>query len=363
MRGTRLGMIAVLVAVVGVSLPATAQDGEFVDVPPDHTFHDEIAWLAQQGITEGCDAAGTMFCPGLAVTRGQMAAFLARGLQLDETPTTQFADVPSGHTFWSEIGQLASSGITQGCDAAGTLFCPDDVVTRQQMAAFLSRALFLRDDGGGNTFIDDDGSTFEEEIAMLAHAGVTQGCDASGTRFCPLDTVTRGQMAAFLGRGIPLIYWGEVTTTSDSGTLVSSNHTYDWAWEWEPGQFCNGIALDEPLMFPLGCREISDSIRTALCVSAGGSAVFAGEQDAVAFELVPAATTEVRIEYSDLPMVTIRLDGAPAFLRAELDAPGLLDRDYLIEAYGETGNLLGSNHWDADSAVRTRTCNVLLPAA
>ena len=49
--------------------------------------------------------------------------------------------MPASHTFYTEIGKLAEAGITQGCDTAGTLFCPKEPVTRGQMAAFLYRAL------------------------------------------------------------------------------------------------------------------------------------------------------------------------------------------------------------------------------
>jgi hypothetical protein len=72
------------------------------------------------------------------------------------------------------------------------------------MAAFLVRALGLTDDGGGNTFADvAPGSTFEDSIAKLATAGITKGCNPpANTNFCPSDNVTRGQMAAFLRRGL-----------------------------------------------------------------------------------------------------------------------------------------------------------------
>ncbi|MDH3694813.1 MAG: S-layer homology domain-containing protein [Gammaproteobacteria bacterium] len=52
-----------------------------------------------------------------------------------------FFDVPNSHTFYDSIEALASSGITGGC--GGSNFCPDDVVTRGQFAAFFSRALGL----------------------------------------------------------------------------------------------------------------------------------------------------------------------------------------------------------------------------
>jgi hypothetical protein len=54
----------------------------------------------------------------------------------------------------------------------------------------------------GGRFIDDDTSMFEADIEWLAEAEVTRGCNPSegNTRFCPEDEVTRGQMAAFMRR-------------------------------------------------------------------------------------------------------------------------------------------------------------------
>ena len=80
---------------------------------------------------------------------------------------------------------------------------PDDLVTRGQMAAFLVRAMGYADVGGGDLFIDDDGSTFEADIDKLGVAGVTLGCNPpANDRFCPDDLVTRGQMAAFIRRAL-----------------------------------------------------------------------------------------------------------------------------------------------------------------
>ncbi len=53
----------------------------------------------------------------------------------------------------------------------------------------------------GGTFVDDDTSIFEADIEWLAAAGVTKGCNPpSNDEFCPEESVTRGQMAAFLHR-------------------------------------------------------------------------------------------------------------------------------------------------------------------
>ncbi|MCP4305338.1 MAG: S-layer homology domain-containing protein [bacterium] len=50
----------------------------------------------------------------------------------------------------------------------------------------------------GGTFIDDDTSIFEDDIEWLVANGVTSGCGAD--TYCPEDNVTRGQMAAFMHR-------------------------------------------------------------------------------------------------------------------------------------------------------------------
>jgi len=109
-----------------------------------------------------------------------------------------------GSSFEPDIEWMAAAGVTKGCNPpVNDRFCPSAVVTREQMAAFLVRALNLTDDGGGNTFVDDNNSIFETDIAKLAAAGITKGCNPpTNTRFCPTDPVTREQMAAFLHRAI-----------------------------------------------------------------------------------------------------------------------------------------------------------------
>ncbi len=107
-------------------------------------------------------------------------------------------------TFEDDIEWIAAQGITLGCNPPlNSRYCPNAYVTRGQMAAFLTRALHYTDTGPGNIFTDDDGSTFETEIDKLATAGVTTGCNPpDNTHYCPNQYVTRGQMAAFLTRAL-----------------------------------------------------------------------------------------------------------------------------------------------------------------
>lgn len=175
-----------------------------------NVFAPDILWLAEEGITFGCNPpVNDQFCPKAPVTRGQMAAFLVRFLGLTASDgSINFTDTV-GNIFEGDIRKLATAGITRGCNPpANTQFCPNASVTRGQMAAFLVRALGLKDDGGGDLFTDDNGSIFEADIDRLATAGVTRGCNADGTHFCPNGSVTREQMAAFLHRAAGLLPGG-----------------------------------------------------------------------------------------------------------------------------------------------------------
>ena len=72
-----------------------------------------------------------------------MATFLARALDLPEATLDQFSD-DDGTTHEENINRLAKATITQGCNPPDNdRFCPDQMVTRAQMATFLFRALLL----------------------------------------------------------------------------------------------------------------------------------------------------------------------------------------------------------------------------
>jgi hypothetical protein len=181
-------------AVVSDSIVVDASLPPFTDIDGS-TFYDDIAWLADSGITKGCSP--TLFCPNDNVTRGQMAAFLHRALPDLPLGTGKTFIDDNGSTFEEDIEWLSAAGITQGCSP--DRFCPNAPVTRGQMAAFLHRALPDLPLGTPKTFTDTAG-TFQADITWLSAAGITQGC--SPTKFCPNDLVTRGQMAAFLHRAI-----------------------------------------------------------------------------------------------------------------------------------------------------------------
>jgi D-alanyl-D-alanine carboxypeptidase len=178
------------------SLGATpAAASTFTDIAAS-PFRAEIEWLAAEGVTGGC--GGGRFCPRAPVTRGEMASFLVRMYGYTELPATDPFWDDNGRLHEPNINRLFAAGITGGC--ADGRFCPDGLVTRGQMAAFLVRALGLRHGAGSDHFADDDGSIFESSLDRLFFAGINRGCGAE--RACPTSSVTREQMAAFLYRSV-----------------------------------------------------------------------------------------------------------------------------------------------------------------
>ena len=142
-------MSAFIIRALGMSNPPVPALQRFQDVPPSSPFFSFIDQMAVRGITVGCNPPGgpvALYCPGLPVTRDQMAAFIIRavGMPSPPSPSSQrFLDVPPSSVFYAFIDQMAVRSITVGCNPAGTMYCPSSNVTREQMAAFLVRAFGL----------------------------------------------------------------------------------------------------------------------------------------------------------------------------------------------------------------------------
>jgi len=183
-------------------------------LPPGGTFIDDdgnvheggIEAIYAAGITVGCDERGIRYCPDDPVTRGEIAVFLARALNLPPASEDYFTD-DTGHLFEAAINKIAAAGITLGCNPPDfTKFCPDRGMTRAEMATLIVRAVPDRIPiDASDVFVDDDGDIHENNINRIAAAKITLGCNPpSNTRFCPGDHVTRAQMATFLTRVLGL---------------------------------------------------------------------------------------------------------------------------------------------------------------
>jgi hypothetical protein len=163
-------------------------------------FEDDIEWLFGAGITFGCNPPADVYCPEDSLTRGQLAAMLVRGFDLPAADGDFFAD-DDGSIFEANINALAQARITFGCNPpANDNFCPDGLVTRGEIAAMFDRGLVLPTTTT-DFFTDDDGNIFEASINRLAKAGITKGCNPpTNDEYCPNDNLTRAQVAAFFRR-------------------------------------------------------------------------------------------------------------------------------------------------------------------
>ncbi|MGI8999315.1 MAG: S8 family serine peptidase [Candidatus Limnocylindria bacterium] len=162
----------------------------------DSPFVNDIVWAFENGVTGGCSTDPPLYCPEDDVTREQMASFLDRILDLPATSSDFFGDDDDSQ-HEGAINRLAAAGITGGCGVGR--FCPKASVLRDQMASFLVRSFDLSATSV-DYFGDDEGNIHENDINALARSGITAGCGAGD--YCPSNAVTRGQMAAFLHRAV-----------------------------------------------------------------------------------------------------------------------------------------------------------------
>jgi Lysyl oxidase/S-layer homology domain len=182
------------VFISGSSVQVLGSGSECVNDWSGSSFAGDIAWAFDAGITTGC--APELFCPARTVSREEMASFIARARGLTPQGTDWFTDDETS-IHEPAINAIRDEGITLGCGP--NLFCPKSLVTREQMASFLIRALGLTT-VGTDYFTDDNGSIHEGDINTLRAEEITTGCGPM--LFCPTGLVTREQMAAFLHRAL-----------------------------------------------------------------------------------------------------------------------------------------------------------------
>lgn len=181
-------------------------NGGFGDVFTFYWAYDDIQKIKNSAITTGC--GNGFYCPEDLVTRAQMAVFIERaingGSYMPPAATGIFDDVSTN--FWAAawIEQFYQDGITNGCSSNPLQYCPEQSLTRAEMAVLLLRAKH----GSGYsppqaTGIFTDVPTDYWAAAWIEELkleGITTGCSDNPLRFCPDESVTRAQMAAFLVR-------------------------------------------------------------------------------------------------------------------------------------------------------------------
>ena len=191
----RLTLI-VAIAALSAALPATvaAGSGRFVD-DNGSRFEAAIETVAAAGIMKPCNPpTNNRFCPGATVNRGDMAVLIVRLFHLTAASGVRFSDAPRTGSRAVAIDKVITARIATPC--AAHRFCPGATVTRGRLASYLTRALNLTATST-NPFNDVKSATsFSGSINRLATAGLAVSC---ATRlFCPSRAVTRAETAGFI---------------------------------------------------------------------------------------------------------------------------------------------------------------------
>lgn len=198
----------------------------FLDVPSFHWAFAQINACADASIAVGYPD-GT-YHPAEQVTRAQMAVYLARaaagGDENVPDPgcvTPPFPDVPCNSWAWRYILYVRDHGIASGYEDG---YHPEQLVTRDQMAVFVARAMV-----GGDAYVPDPGCTepvfpdvdcahwARKYVQFVKDAGVSSGYPDGN--YHPEYVVTRDQMAVYIARGfaLPLTSAPTPVTTSTWG--------------------------------------------------------------------------------------------------------------------------------------------------
>ena len=233
-------MAALTVTDVGGSGPVSAQTGAtptfsdepfYTDVGPGsepasaESPYRHIQSLARAGVFEGTDCGVGRFCPDAHVQRWQLAVWLMRSLgesDLDDIDRSRFADVDADEWWAPHVERMAELGISTSYSGDPLKYCPEETVSRGELAAFLSHGLDLpaAEPAG---FTDIDGHAHADAINRLAGAklsplsdGIATGCSQGPLKYYPGSAVTKAQMAAFLYKSLD---WLQLNTIAESSRV------------------------------------------------------------------------------------------------------------------------------------------------
>lgn len=185
-------------------------NGSYAVIRSNHAFADlqghwaqrDIESLANKLIVQGLN--GNDFAPSRQVTRAEFSAMLVRSLGLDGKSVDSFTDIPSDAWYADAVGAAYESGLITGY-ANGT-FHPDAPITREQMAAMISRTLKFAGQSpvahasALKRYSDRSelSSWAREPAERLLEAGILHG--TSEAALSPKELATRAQSAVLVKR-------------------------------------------------------------------------------------------------------------------------------------------------------------------
>jgi len=174
----------------------------------NHWAKREIQVMAARHIARG--VTPETFEPNGQVTRAQFAALLVRTLRLkpDMAGAASFEDVPENAWYRGEVGAAVKAGLVTGYDA--THFGPEDLVTREQMATMIARAMKFEKAASypPAEVVESTLRAFEDQLniaswaregsALMVKQGIIKG--RTPTEFAPKGKATRAESTVMLKR-------------------------------------------------------------------------------------------------------------------------------------------------------------------
>jgi hypothetical protein len=224
-----VGLIAVSAFLCFVPRPARA---EFADVPAGFWAYAQIEGCVAAGIVQGYTESS--YCPDLAVTRDQMAAYIARAVAGGESSVPGFAGTPSfpdvTEGFWAlkYVEYAVDEGVVTGYDDGR--YHPEYEVNRAQMAIYVARAMLAPSgEAGLADYLPSDPRNFPDvpsdylaypHIEYCAEHGVVGGYDDG--LYHPEIVVTRDQMAVYVAKAFDLVnpFAGTYSATYPTGSMT-----------------------------------------------------------------------------------------------------------------------------------------------
>ena len=185
------------------------------------------------------------FGPDFAATRGDTALYLWRLQQQPQAPESPFADIV-GEDYNAAVSWMYSNAITTGTSA--TTFAPDDSLTRGEVAAFLHR-LEGSPRAAHHPFTDVTAGWQPQPISWIAEQAITRG--TSDTTFSPNDLVTRAELATFLYRymGRPQVTVDPIDSACNEYIAISSGDQHSCALRSDQTAVCwgaNNVGESDP---------------------------------------------------------------------------------------------------------------------
>lgn len=170
-----------------------------------HWAQKDIEYMATNGFVSGMGSG--LYAPDAGVTRAQFAAMLVNALRLEGRVEVPFRDVVPGQWYYFPVGRAYAAGLVKGVEP--DRFGPEELVTREQVAAMIANALEYKGRMSGVDDVEEALKAFTDQPSISGWArkpaaravkhGILRGRPVGGAFcFAPADRATRAEAAVML---------------------------------------------------------------------------------------------------------------------------------------------------------------------